>query len=596
VRRWMVGLGVVVALGCAEPAAAEVQFVGSWGSSGNGPGQFNNPQDVAVDADGNVFVVDRGNTRIQRFDATGGSPTSWGSSGSGNGQFSSPFGIAVGTQTQGVYVADSNNTRVQHFDLGMTYLGTFTDGWQWPQDVAVSTDGSIYVVDGDGLRVEHRDGVTGALLNGLGSIGSGDGQFSGPVAVDVSPDGNSVYVVDSALRRVQWFSPGGAFRGRWGSMGTGPDQFTVPSGIAVSPDGTVWVTDTPAGTIKHFSAAGTYLSTVTQWGPNGAILNPAGVDAAPDGTIYVVSTSGRRIERFADVPTTLAPARTLPATVVDTTSLTAAVTLRNTASSDLPLSTISLTGADAAQFSRTGGDCPAGGSLAAGATCTVGISVHPTRTGTLTAQLRIDASLGAWSDAYTTDLTVEATTAPPPAVEPAAAAQPAAAPAGPWISALTAGTGPAGGGQALTVTGGNFGDDAQVWFGDTPAATRVTRFDTLTATTPPHAAGTVPVTVRTAAGTSNTTPYTYAAASVPAPATPATRAVVSATCVVPDLRGRTITAARRLAREADCALGRVTRTKARRGAPTPRVVAQRLAPATERAAGTAIAVTTRVKR
>ena len=43
----------------------------SWGEPGNEPGQFNTPHSIAVDAEGNVYVADRGNRRIQVFDGDG---------------------------------------------------------------------------------------------------------------------------------------------------------------------------------------------------------------------------------------------------------------------------------------------------------------------------------------------------------------------------------------------------------------------------------------------------------------------------------------------------------------------------------------------
>ncbi len=43
----------------------------SWGTPGDGPGQFNTPHSIAVDAKGNVYVADRGNRRIQVFDGEG---------------------------------------------------------------------------------------------------------------------------------------------------------------------------------------------------------------------------------------------------------------------------------------------------------------------------------------------------------------------------------------------------------------------------------------------------------------------------------------------------------------------------------------------
>jgi hypothetical protein len=65
-------------------------FVSTWGSAGTGDGQFNSPLGVAVGPAGNVYVVDQGNHRIQKFDSTGTFLTTWGSKGTGDGQFEVP--------------------------------------------------------------------------------------------------------------------------------------------------------------------------------------------------------------------------------------------------------------------------------------------------------------------------------------------------------------------------------------------------------------------------------------------------------------------------------------------------------------------------
>ena len=89
-------------------------FVTTWGSSGTGDGQFNAPLGVATDGNGNVYVADTNNNRIQKFDASGTFLATWGIAGSGNGQFSDPTGVA--THGSGdVYVADAGNNRIQKF-------------------------------------------------------------------------------------------------------------------------------------------------------------------------------------------------------------------------------------------------------------------------------------------------------------------------------------------------------------------------------------------------------------------------------------------------------------------------------------------------
>ena len=51
--------------------SADGEWLGSWGTPGDQPGQFNTPHSIAVDAQDNVYVADRGNRRIQVFDADG---------------------------------------------------------------------------------------------------------------------------------------------------------------------------------------------------------------------------------------------------------------------------------------------------------------------------------------------------------------------------------------------------------------------------------------------------------------------------------------------------------------------------------------------
>ena len=86
---------------------------------------------IAVDPSGNVYVADTGSNRIQKFDSTGVFINKWGknegdgSSGNENGEFSSPYSLAVDSESN-VYVADYGNSRVQKFNSTGGYLG------QWP--------------------------------------------------------------------------------------------------------------------------------------------------------------------------------------------------------------------------------------------------------------------------------------------------------------------------------------------------------------------------------------------------------------------------------------------------------------------------------
>jgi hypothetical protein len=86
------------------------------GLNGTGNGQFIHPLGIAVDLQGNnVYVVDSGNNRIQKFDSNGKYITQWGTKGSELGQFSSAFDIAISSSK--IYVTDTGNNIVQVFTL-----------------------------------------------------------------------------------------------------------------------------------------------------------------------------------------------------------------------------------------------------------------------------------------------------------------------------------------------------------------------------------------------------------------------------------------------------------------------------------------------
>jgi len=70
-----------------------------------------------VDAQGNVYVVDRINERIQKLSASGQPLAQWGTKGTAPGQFQGPRGVAVDGQGN-VYVADTDNHRIQKLSAG----------------------------------------------------------------------------------------------------------------------------------------------------------------------------------------------------------------------------------------------------------------------------------------------------------------------------------------------------------------------------------------------------------------------------------------------------------------------------------------------
>ncbi len=113
------------------------EFLVSFGGYGSGEGRFRFPQGIDVDADGNVYVVDCENHRIQRWRLDGGAyvpELSWGGFGRSAGSFAYPFGIAIDDTYEVVHVTDSANRRVQTFTLD----GAFLYEWgAWEDDSGI---------------------------------------------------------------------------------------------------------------------------------------------------------------------------------------------------------------------------------------------------------------------------------------------------------------------------------------------------------------------------------------------------------------------------------------------------------------------------
>jgi len=236
--------------------------VNTWGSQGDGDGQFRFPSDVAVDKSGNIYVVDKDNHRVQRFSSEGIYLWKWGTQGSGNAQFNFPRGIAVDDQGN-VYVADSENYRVQKFSLNGNLMakwgsrGNQPGQFQLPCGIAVDNSRNVYVADTDNNRIQKFNS-DGKFLTAWGSAGYGDLQFNRPRGVDVDQQGN-IYVADTLSHRIQAFTQEGVLFYKQGVRGNGNGQFNSPYGIAVDEVSdtsvAVYVADTNNDRIQDFQVA-----------------------------------------------------------------------------------------------------------------------------------------------------------------------------------------------------------------------------------------------------------------------------------------------------------------------------------------------------
>jgi DNA-binding beta-propeller fold protein YncE len=235
--------------------ASDGTFLETWGTSGSGEGQLDllakrSPRpggygDVAFDEMGNIYVIDVGNFRIQKFAPDRSFLLAWGSEGTGTGQFVIPGGISVGADGA-VYVSDEGRSDVQKFDSDGHWLATIGERgaeegqFLEPAGLAVDAAGDVWVADFSNNRIQHLD-ADGNVVDAWGEYGRGDGQLSYPADVAVDALGR-VFVPDMENSRLQVFTGDGRFLAAIGDV-VGPVQLWSPISVAVNDEGMVFVAD-----------------------------------------------------------------------------------------------------------------------------------------------------------------------------------------------------------------------------------------------------------------------------------------------------------------------------------------------------------------
>jgi tripartite motif-containing protein 71 len=237
------------------------KFVARWGGDPSSQeGSFYYPRGLAVGPNDVLYIADSGNNRIQKFDLNGNVMQAWGKfgfawRGADLGKFDVPWGLATDAEGN-LFVSDTSNARIQKFTSdGQALLkwgrdGSFDGAFFFPRGVAVDFVGNIFVADESNNRIQKFD-ARGSFLAKWGREGAGPGQFKSPWGIACDALGN-VYVVDTGNHRIQKFDGNGTFLCAWGNRGKTEGQLNFPYGIAVDKEGAVYVVDSGNGRILKY--------------------------------------------------------------------------------------------------------------------------------------------------------------------------------------------------------------------------------------------------------------------------------------------------------------------------------------------------------
>lgn len=264
-------------------------FVGGRGMEN---GQFNQPRGITVGPQGDVYVADMQNHRVQVFSATGAFRYAVGEQGSGPRQYKEPNDLAVGPDGS-LYIVDTWNGRIQVLSATgevMTDLVPPNDSFFGPRGIALLRSGWLAVSDGGHQRVVllDRQGRTRAVVGRRDrQKGTGAGEFNEPRGVAPLADGGFV-VVDSENARLQVFDG----QGRW--QRTIPVEYKNYTGgandsyVATGPDGKFYVTDRGGRRVLIYSNEGRLLRSIER-GSRGQFQSPIGIAIDPTGTMLYVT-------------------------------------------------------------------------------------------------------------------------------------------------------------------------------------------------------------------------------------------------------------------------------------------------------------------
>ncbi|MBI4330226.1 MAG: hypothetical protein HY673_02960, partial [Chloroflexi bacterium] len=279
-----------------------------WGGYRAGDGTFGEAYDIALATSGNyAWVVDRTLNEVKRFDLYGKHVPgvdkrigkSGPGSGTGNGEFYNPAGMGISPQNGDIYVADKDNSRVQKFDASGTFLTKWTTTFT-PTDVAVYWDQArsttnVYVSESN-HAVEKFDGDGNYLATFGNGLGTGNGYFNQPWGVAAFADGN-VLVVDTFNHRIQAFTSTGQFlwkRPQTDSPAKSTENgwFDSPMRAVIDGNGNIYVADSGNNRVQKLDSSGNYLTKFASSGPIGLTVSPDGQ------VVYVAGAGYKRISKY----------------------------------------------------------------------------------------------------------------------------------------------------------------------------------------------------------------------------------------------------------------------------------------------------------
>ncbi|MEW6087409.1 MAG: NHL repeat-containing protein [bacterium] len=270
--------------------------------------QFNQPQDVAVAANGNVYIADTVNRRIQVFNDKGEFVSAFGKEGREDEEFLDPNGVGADSEGR-IYVADPVLNQVKIFTPEGEFVSKFElkagrhrgpqgikeDSQTGANDVCVDSQGNIWVADVDDqlLEVHDKNGNYKFIVNVFEINGKPRGLVR-PAYIAINSH-DEVYVSCGIISRIYRFDNTGNFLTEFGGQGDVAGLFGQTSGIAIDEMDRVYVADIAKGNVQVFDREGKFLFALSDEKGGRMDLTTIGGIAARKDRIYISELLRHRI-------------------------------------------------------------------------------------------------------------------------------------------------------------------------------------------------------------------------------------------------------------------------------------------------------------
>jgi DNA-binding beta-propeller fold protein YncE len=192
-----------------------------------------------VDAQGTVYVADRGNGEVDTVNAGGVLRSTFG------GELRTAEDIALDPVDSTLYVSDGMAHRIQAFSLqggSLRTIGSFGTsgaGLNRPRGIAVSSRRELHVVDSGNARIQVY-GLNGEFRRSYGGLASESGELQVPRDIVFDAAGSAI-VSDPIVERLAWFDPDGKFRGHT-QLKDANGRIGAPLYLAIGPGGRLFAT------------------------------------------------------------------------------------------------------------------------------------------------------------------------------------------------------------------------------------------------------------------------------------------------------------------------------------------------------------------